>query len=177
MSNRSICLFATVCLGFVHSAHADPGAPTFQDNLQTVERLIETRKQGLAALESSAQVPAVRETAPAPVGAMPTARAAQRFATGRDPFAQTPPMLGGGSNGYDDDGTYLPRLRLKGITMKSGFAVAMIGIDNDEALVLRAGETFTVRDSAGAPSTIRLHRIHPTSVELETSARKRFLLR
>ena len=139
--------------------------------------MIEARKQGLAALERRALSPTVQTSAVTPPNAPPhTVNVVPRAALARDPFAQTVLMLGSGGAG-DDGGGSLPKLRLKGITMKPGAAFAMLEIENGETLLLRAGDTATVRSGSTAPATFRLKRIRPDSVELETGTQKSLIIR
>lgn len=176
MPNRYFLLLSFACCSLAPALHADTGTD-FQANLKTVEALIEARKQGLAALEQRRSPPAAQAAAATPrSGASPSAVNVSPPAPGRDPFAQTALMLGG-SGGAGDGGGILPNLRLKAITMKPGAAFALLEIENDNTLLLRAGDIATVRTGSGASATLRLKRIRPDSVELETGTQKNLILR
>lgn len=182
MPNRYCLLLSFTCFSFAPALHADPGTPDFQANLKTVEVLIEARKQGLAAQEQRSMPSAVQAAAQATAaaqlnGAPPPVKVAPPLALGRDPFAQTSLMLSNSSGSAGDGGGILPNVRLKGITMKPGAAFAMLEIENGNTLLLRAGDVATVRGSSGAPTILRLKRIRPDSVELETNTQKNLILR
>lgn len=179
MPNRYFLLLSFACFSLAPALHADPGTSDFQANLKTVEAMIEARKQGLAALERRRSPPAAQAPAATPrSGASPSAVnvSPPAPAPGRDPFAQTALMLGSSASAGDGGGI-LPNLRLKAITMKPGAAFALLEIENDNTLLLRAGDVATVRTGSGASATLRLKRIRPDSVELETGTQKNLILR
>lgn len=109
-----------------------------------------------------------------------TQSAANQSSTGipaRDPFALTPLMLqsGGSFSGGSSAGP-MPALKLRGIARRGGISVALIEIDGMGTLVLRVGETVTVRNDL-QPLVLQLKRIHASSVEMEAGQTKQIVVR
>lgn len=90
----------------------------------------------------------------------------------RDPFALTTLILQGGGayQGGDGAAARLPVLRLRGLAHHSGQAgLALIEVEGSGIYMLRVGEIVTLR-SDQTPLTLRLKRIHPSSIEIEAGS-------
>lgn len=155
-------------------------AKDLEPDLQSVYSIMQSHKQALEEIGPGSHLPSKAPGSPAPIPSSssdvePVATTGAHLS--RDPFAPTSFLLQGGDSSTDLQLTGLPAMRIVGISADHRSALALLAIGNGETLLMRQGDSATVRGANGANVTFRIKSIQSGSVQIESSKEEVLVVR